>query len=169
MAQIIQFQPKVSNAYSNLSRFINESESTDVVEFYAGTIAVCHEEGIFLPGEVERITEQTRSKRLDLAKPEQIAAQDATKPGTYYYTPEMDQKKPQCQIEAHRSYYGKHYYIDTPLDLKGRGIRHIKKYEAGDLSASGSHKSGWNEYEVTERAFNLLAEKYSISQEVLLD
>ena len=91
------------------------------------------------------------------------------RPGTHVYWPEMGDRKPECKIEASLSYYGKHYFLDTPLELKGRGITFIKKYERKDLTASGQYKVGWNEYQVTKRAFDLLKQQYSISMEALLD
>lgn len=43
------------------------------------------------------------------------------------YTPEMGQRKPEVRMEASLSYYGKHYFVDTPLELKGRGITEITR------------------------------------------
>ena len=81
----------------------------------------------------------------------------------------MGEQKPQCQIEAARSYYGRHYHISTPLELKGRGITFDRVLEAKNLTERYQYKDGWNEYTVTERAFDMLQQKYSISQESLLD
>ena len=81
----------------------------------------------------------------------------------------MGEQKPKCQIEAERSYYGRHYHIDTPLELKGRGITFDRVLEAKNLTASARYRVGWREYTVTERAFKKLQEQYTISQEVLLD
>lgn len=41
--------------------------------------------------------------------------------------------------------------------------------EAKNLTERYQYKAGWNEYTVTERAFDMLQQKYSISQESLLD
>ena len=46
--------------------------------------------------------------------------------GLHCYTPEMGQRKPEVKMEASLSYYGKHYFVDTPLELKGRGITEIE-------------------------------------------
>ena len=81
----------------------------------------------------------------------------------------MGESRPDCQIVAQRSYYGKHFHISTPLSLKGRGITFDGVKEEKNLTASGKFMAGWNEYTVTERAFEKLQEKYSISQESLLD
>ena len=56
--------------------------------------------------------------------------------------------------------------MDTPLELKGRGIT--------ELSPSwypGSRKQleGWRSYRVTRRAFEKLKEQYPIAMESLLD
>lgn len=46
--------------------------------------------------------------------------------GLHCYTPEMGQCKPEVKMEASLSYYGKHYFVDTPLELKGRALQKLK-------------------------------------------
>lgn len=169
MAQIIEFRQRRSNAYHNLTRLIEISNDTATLEFYAKALAVSAKEGLLLPGELENLTEQIREKRLDLAKPKQKAAQEVTGPGFYLYCPEMGESHPECQIIAQRSYYGKHFHISTPLSLKGRGVTFDGVKEAKNLKEKYQFMAGWNEYTVTERAFEKLQEQYSISQESLLD
>lgn len=169
MAAIIQFPQRESNSYLNLTRLIDLADNTAALGFYAEALVVGIEEGNFLPGEQEKLTEQIRSKRLDLTRPETRPAVKADKPGLYLYCPEMGESRPDCQIVAQRSYYGKHFHISTPLSLKGRGIAFDGVKEEKNLTASGKFMAGWNEYTVTERAFEKLQEKYSISQESLLD
>lgn len=94
---------------------------------------------------------------------------EATEPGVYQYTPEMGGAKPDCQMEASRGYYGGHWFIDTPLEIKGRGITFLKKYTDKDFCTPGHYRVGWNEYRVTNKAFDKLKEQYTISQEVCLD
>ena len=89
--------------------------------------------------------------------------------GVYAYTPEMGQRKPNCQMKATLGHYGKHYYIDTPLELKGRGIELLKQYQSKDLTGPGQYMVGWYSYRVTTLAYDKLKEKYSISSERLLD
>ena len=101
-----------------------------------------------------------------MAKPDPIEKEVAEAPGVYCYTPEMGGQKPECQMEASRGYYGKHWFIDTPLELKGRGIELIKKYQEKDF-CSKDHRVGWNEYRVTDRAFEKLKEKYSTQRPVM--
>lgn len=169
MVAIIQFPQRESNSYRNLTRLIDLADNTAALGFYAEALVVGIEEGNFLPGEQEKLTEQIRSKRLDLTRPETRPAVKADKPGLYLYCPEMGESRPDCQIVAQRSYYGKHFHISTPLSLKGRGITFDGVKEEKNLTASGKFMAGWNEYTVTERAFEKLQEKYSISQESLLD
>lgn len=169
MAAIIQFPQRESNSYRNLTRLIDLADNTAALGFYTEALVVGIEEGNFLPGEQEKLTEQIRSKRLDLTRPETRPAVKAEKPGLYLYCPEMGESRPDCQIVAQRSYYGKHFHISTPLSLKGRGITFDGVKEEKNLTASGKFMAGWNEYTVTERAFEKLQEKYSISQESLLD
>lgn len=169
MAIIIQFPVQHSNAYNNLTQLFPICENTASLEEYFEIMAVCHEAGYFLAGEIEELTEQIRSRRLELSKPELKPAASADVPGLYIYCPEMGEQKPECQIEAARSYYGSHYHISTPLQLKGRGITFERVLESKNLSKSAQYRTGWNEYIVTERAFDMLQKKYSISQESFLD
>ena len=168
-ATIIQFPQTHSNIFLNLAQLINLASDNQVVEEYAEIMAVCHEEGNFKPGEVETLQEQIRARRLENARSEEKPAAIPEKPGLYCYTPEMGEQKPKCQIEAERSYYGRHYHISTPLELKGRGITFDRILESKNLSKSAQYRLGWREYTVTERAFEKLQEQYTISQELLLD
>lgn len=166
MAQIIQFPVKeqvVSNGYNNLSRLISGAETTEALNWYIESMERLEKAGNLLDGEAQKLEEQGKKKRLEMS-----AADPVEVSGVYCYTPEMGGQKPDCQMEASRGYYGKHWFIDTPLELKGRGIELIKKYQEKDF-CSKDHRVGWNEYRVTNRAFEKLKEKYSISQECLLD
>lgn len=89
--------------------------------------------------------------------------------GTHAFYPEMKERKVECQIEASLGYYGSHYFIDTTLELKGRGITYIKTYTSSDLTSHGQRKVGWHSYKVTTKAYSKLEKEYSISREVLLD
>lgn len=90
------------------------------------------------------------------------------KPGVHGYHPEMGEKKPEAQIEASLSHYGGHYFLDTPLDLSGVGIKPMGEYKSSDLTPQGQRKVGWKKYKVTEKAFEKLKDQYSISMEHLL-
>lgn len=89
--------------------------------------------------------------------------------GLHCYTPEMGQRKPNCQMMARLGHYGKHYYIDTPLTLKGRGITHLGQLKSSDLTSFGQYKVGWHQYKVTTNAFDKLKEQYSVSMDIPLD
>ena len=169
MGKVIQFPVRESNGYSNLSRLFSVANSVESVNFYLDTLEQLEKDGCLRSGEYEKLKEQGRSKRLELAQPEPVAAEQPEQPGTYCYTPEMGQEKPVCQMEASRSYYGKHMYIDTPLELKGRGITFLKKYSEKDFYNPNDHKVGWNHYQVTNRAYGKLKEQYTISMECMLD
>lgn len=75
---------------------------------------------------------------------------DDYRPGVHVYRPEMGQRKPKVQMEASLSHYGKHYFVDTPLELKGRGITELPS----PSWYPGSQKAleGWRSYQVTRRA-----------------
>lgn len=62
-----------------------------------------------------------------------------------------------------------YYFRNTPLELKGRGIKKDGVKEAKNLRPNYQYMAGWFEYTVTERAFEKLQEQYTISQELLLD
>lgn len=158
-ATIIQFPQTHSNAYYNLKSILEIAASNEAIAEYAEIAQAIDEKGGFRPGETEEIAEIIRAKRIENAAPVQKPALQPTKPGLYCYTPEMGETKPECEIEALRSYYGNHYTIYTTLELKGRGIK----------TDGTKAPDGRNRYVVTNRAFDMLQEKYTISQELLLD
>ena len=84
------------------------------------------------------------------------------------YYPEMREPKPAAEIEARMSHDGRHWYLDTPLVLKGRGIKHLGTLTADQLTREGQRKVGWHEYRVSEAAFQRLAERHDISTACLL-
>jgi hypothetical protein len=88
--------------------------------------------------------------------------------GVYSYTPEMGQRKPNCQMKVTIGHYGS-YYIDTSIELKGRGIKLLKQYKNEDLTGPGQYMAGWFSYRVTDLAYDKLKAQYSISHESLLD
>jgi hypothetical protein len=89
--------------------------------------------------------------------------------GLKCYSPEMKEKKPIAQIQATLSHYGKHYYLKTPLELRGRGINFLSTFKSSDLTPHAQFMTGWNEYKVTENAFETICKKYAVSMELLLD
>lgn len=169
MAQILEFRPRTSNTYHNLTRLIDATESEGALEFYIEALVVNHEEGLLYPGEAEKLSAQIRQKSRELAEPKKVLVQEVAGPGLYIWCPEMGEGQPECQIRARIGHYGTHYYLDTPLDLKGRGITFMEKHEAKNLTASGQFMAGWNRYKATELAFKKLQEQYSISMESNFD
>ncbi len=93
---------------------------------------------------------------------------DALQPGLKGYHPEMGEEKPAAQIEAHLSHYGKHYFLKSQIELKGRGIYYRGTLKAGDLTPQAQGKVGWHEYKVTEKAFNTICETHAVAYEMLL-
>lgn len=165
----VQFPVTESDTYENLKQLVaaaDSGKSLNILEEISGNMEII---GSFLPGEHRRIEEMIRKRRGELSRPKKKEPQPVNGPGLYLYYPEMGESRPECQIVAQRSYYGKHFHISTPLSLKGRGITYDGIKEAKNLSESRKFMAGWSEYTVTERAFGKLQEKYSISQEGLLD
>ncbi len=173
MCKIISIADYVNNkenaAYKNLSALFQISSSVEGCNFYLDTAEKLYEAGKITAKDLYTLRRIGRQKRMTLANPPQ-EPQKADTAGVYTYTPEMGQQKPDgCQMEASRAYYGKHVYIDTPLALKGRGITFLKTYDSDQLTESGKYKTGWNSYQVTNHAFDLLKAKYAISWESCLD
>ena len=158
MCKIIQFPVKESNSYKNLVMFFDECDTIENCNFYLEAVEVSYKNGYISEKEMYTLRRLGRQKRLKLANPVK-EPEKAEKPGTYCYTPEMGEQKPvNCQMEASRAYYGKHFFIYTLLEIKGRGITFIKKCN-----------DGRNEYQVTNLAFEKLKKQYSISMKLCLD
>lgn len=163
---VIQFPVKESNGYKNLVELFKICDTVESCNFYLESVEQLYQNDNITEKEMYTLRRIGRTKRLELAKPETKEAAKADKPGTYYYTPEMGQTKPVCQMEAGHSYYGGHYWVDTPIELKGRGITPI---EAHWVEGCKKHIENWKSYRVTKRAFEKLKEQYSISMECCLD
>jgi hypothetical protein len=89
--------------------------------------------------------------------------------GMHFHCPEMNEKaRGDSQIYASLGMYGEHYYLSTPLVLKGRGIVHIRTLKADELTPAAKHKAGWHEYRATVKATEKLAERYVVAGELLL-
>lgn len=169
MCKIIQFPVKESNGYKNLKALFEICDTLESCNFYLESVELLYTKGSITEKELYTLRRIGRSKRLELAEPKKQPPVKTEQPGTYLYTPEMGQQKPDCQMEASRAYYGKHYFIDTPIEIKGRGIKFIKKYTAKDFTNPNNKKVGWNEYQVTNLAYEKLKEQYTISMQVNLD
>jgi hypothetical protein len=107
---------------------------------------------------------------IDVTKVIEFPAERIAK-GVHNYYPEMKERRVNTQLEAQLSYYGKHYFVDSPVELpKGRGIEFLKQYTAGSFTNGvANRKIGWYSYRVTSKAFEKLKEEYSISMERYLD
>lgn len=167
MCKILNFPVQDSNGYKNLLTFFEMCDTVKSCNFYLESAEYLFEKGNITQRELYTLRRVGRKKRLALAAPAPQEPQEATGPGVYCYTPEMGQKRPECQMEASIGHYGRHYFIDTPLQLKGRGITFLKQYKPGDLRTS--RKDGWNVYQVTSLAYEKLQKQYTISVERCLD
>lgn len=157
-ATIIEFKPKESTAFANMKQFFEVCTNIDTCNFYLDTVETLAANNDITEREMYTLRRIGRTKRIELAHPVKKEAEPVTTPGTYLYTPEMGQTKPDCQIEASLSYYGKHYHLKTRLDLKGRGI-----------TLNETRQNGVKWYTVTRRAYDLLEKQYTISYESCLD
>ena len=85
------------------------------------------------------------------------------------YYPEMGEAEPNSNGRARLAHYGKHYFIDTRLELHGRGVEFLGTATAEDLTEAAQHRVGEHQYKVTLKAFDKLKEQYDFSNEILLD
>ncbi len=97
---------------------------------------------------------------------ENVVYFDDHRKGLHCYTPEMGDRKPDVKMEATLLYCSKHYRVDTPIELKGRGITEL---DPCWIEGCKKQIEGWRSYRVTKRAFEKLKEQYPISMECLLD
>lgn len=161
MCKIINFpanRTQDTNGYKNLVALFAVCDNVESCNFYLEAVEQLHSNGQITESEMLTLRRIGRQKRIVLANPQQ-KAQKVIEPGTYNYTPEMGQEKPDCQIEASLSYYGKHYHLRTALELKGRGI----------TKDSGNYGDKLNRYTVTKLAYKKLQKLYTISYECCLD
>lgn len=91
---------------------------------------------------------------------------DDYRAGVHSYYPELGERKPEVKMEASLGYYGSHYYVDMPLDLKGLGITLL---DASWVPGCQKEVEGWKSYRVTKKAFEKLKAQYPIAIERLLD
>lgn len=158
MCKIINFPASQNtNGYNNLVALFGVCDSVESCNFYLESVEDLYNNGNITEKEMYTLRRIGRQKKIKLAVPEAEPIK-AVEPGTYLYTPEMGQQRPEgCQIEAQLSYYGSHYYLKTTLELKGRGI------------TKDDCRNGINHYTVTKLAYKKLKEIYKISYECFLD
>lgn len=161
MCTIINFPSRNTSqnttGYKNLVALFEASESIESCNFYLDTVEMAYNKRHITENEMFTLRRIGRQKRIKLANPVR-EPEKAEAPGTYCYTPEMGQPKPDgCQIEAQRSYWSGHFDLKTRLELKGRGI-----------SKSGS-EGGYNWYTATDLAYEKLKKSYAVSFKCPLD
>lgn len=163
MSKIIQFpanravKREHSNGYNNLAALFEITSTIETCNEYLEMVEMLYSKGNISETECYTLRRIGRQKRLELANPKQ-EPQKATVPGVYHYTPEMGQEKPEgCQMAATLAYYGKHVFIDTELEIKGRGITLLEQ------------RDFLKRYQVTNLAFEKLKKQYTISMERCLD
>lgn len=148
-----------TNGYKNLVALFEICDSVEICNFYLESVENLYNDGNITEKEMYTLRRIGRQKRIELANPKQ-EAQEVNGAGTYCYTPEMGEQKPDCQIEAQMSYYGaSHWHLKTDLELKGRGIKK-DDYNYGD---------NLNRYTVTKLAYEKLQKLYTISYKCALD
>lgn len=156
MCKIIEFKPRQRNGYLNLKELFEICNNVKSCDFYLGLVEYLYNGDHITEKEMYGLRRIGRTKRLSLVDPKSIKAEE---PGTYLYTPEMGEQKPDgCEMEAGLCHGGDHYWIRTPLELKGRGIR--KDEPARD---------GLNNYTVTKLAYSKLKKQYRIAYKSYLD
>lgn len=86
--------------------------------------------------------------------------------GVHAYCPELQERKPVTKMEADLAYGGGYYFIATPYELKGRGI---KKLVSNWSKGSRKDVENWFSYLVTRKAYEKLKTQYSITKRCFLD
>lgn len=89
--------------------------------------------------------------------------------GIKSYYPEMGEAKPETLIEARLAHYGKHYFLTSQVELKGRGVTFRGTLKASQLTPQAQHKVGYHEYKVTIAAFDKICKQYAVGYEMPLD
>lgn len=158
MCKIVNFPVGETNGYKNLKALFEICGSVESCNFYLESVENLAENGDITEKEMYTLRRMGRQKRIELATPKK-EAQEVVTNGQYNYYPEMGDQKPECQIEAQMSYYGKHYHLKTALELKGRGI----------TKDTGDYGDNLNRYTVTKLAYEKLEKLYTISYRCLLD
>lgn len=154
MCKIIEFKTRQSNGYLNLKALFEICDNVESCNFYLESVEHLYNNGHITEKEMYTLRRIGRRKRISLANPEPEPIK-AEEPGTYLYTPEMGEEKPEeCEMVAGLCYYGNHYWIRTPLELKGRGIRKDEPT-----------RNGLNNYTVTKLAYSKLEKQYKIAYE----
>ena len=71
------------------------------------------------------------------------------------YYPEMNEARPEAEIEAKLSYNGKYWYVKSKHPMKtSRSVKFIEQIEADNLTAAGQYLAGWYKYRFTQKAFD---------------
>lgn len=156
-----------SNAYENLLKFFDVCTTPRQCSFYLDAAERCGRLKTITESELFTLRRIGRQKRLDLANPAPRKV-EATAPGVYPYHPELGEQEPEdTQMRASILYDGRHYSVDTPLDLKGRGI--VLDEQARWHRGTREDLEHWKSYIVTKLAFSKLKEQYIISMKCYLD
>lgn len=85
------------------------------------------------------------------------------------YHPEMNEAKPDAEIEARYLY--RSYRVFTNKELKGRGITLSGIFDAPRfiINESNRYKVGRKVYDLTPKAFEKLHKTHDVGLELLLD
>lgn len=101
MCKIIQFPTKKteSNGYLNLVALFEICDDVESCNFYLESVEELYNNGNITEKELYTLRRIGRQKRISLANPKPEAVK-AEEPGTYLYTPEMGEQKPDgCEME----------------------------------------------------------------------
>lgn len=88
--------------------------------------------------------------------------------GLRTWHPEMGEAKPEAEIDASLSHYGRHWFLRTRLVLSGRGVELLGVETAETLVPEAAHRIGERRYKVTERAFERICGEHAVRSESLL-
>lgn len=160
MATVINLfekEKESSNAFNNLNNLFAICETMAEYRFYTESAEYCYKQNFITAKELFSLRAIARKKLEEIQAKNRPKAKIADKPGLYYYHPEMGEPEPiGCQMSASLSHNGRHYYITSVIELKGRGITFMGKY-----------KNSF-EYRCTTNAYEKLQTLYAIKVKSLL-
>lgn len=154
MATVINLfekEKESSNAFNNLKNLFEICETMAEYKFFSESAEYCYKQNYITAKELFSLRAIATKKLEEIQEKNRPKAKIADKPGLYYYYPEMGEPEPiGCQMSASLSHNGRHYYITSSIELKGRGITLIEKNEK------------FFEYRCTDNAYEKLQKLYSI-------
>lgn len=115
-------QETESPFYRSLRDLLEDGVGPEALSFHLTAAARAYEAGTITAGELSALREIGRREHGETTRPVPPPIIQTTAPGVYPWYPELGEEEPSADLRATLGHYGGHWYVDTPLILKGRGI-----------------------------------------------